>query len=198
MNKIEKIELGTFKVKDKIVISDPCYDKTNGFNIIKKAKEGTWKALIEVSNEGNWGKRVKNLFVCNDEYDFLDSETTEWELIGSCGVDSGQLGVFAEEIYKNNNAKCLDNIQEAGICKDDKFYNRMCFLTLGNDEGNNTFGGVFEKGVNVSSGFGDGQYNVYGIFDTHEPNHKLIAVWVSFFGEDEDEEDYEDEDYNVE
>ncbi len=74
----------------------------------------------------------------------------------------------------------------------------MCFLTLGNDEGNNTFGGVFEKGVNVSSGFGDGQYNVYGIFDTHEPNHKLIAVWVSFFGEDEDEEDYEDEDYNVE
>jgi len=188
MNEKTDMDLGTFEVKDEIVISDPCYEANGFFNKISKAKSGTWKAKIEIADEGDWGKRVADLFVCHKDYNFLDGNYYDWEEFAYCGVDSGQLGVFSKEVFKNDKDKCLDNIKEADICQDEKFYNRMCYLTLGDTRGNGIFGGTFEKGVNVSSGFGDGCYLVRGI----KKDGVLVAVWINFITE-EDEDDYMDE-----
>jgi len=186
------LDLGTFEVKDEVVISDPCYEADGSCNKISKAKSGTWKAKIEIADEGDWGKRVADLFVCHKDYNFLDGDHYAWEQIADCGVDSGQLGVFSKEVFKNDEDKCLDNIKEADICQDEKFYNRMCYLTLGDTGGSGIYGGTFEKGVNVSSGFGDGCYLVRGI----KKDGVLVAVWVNFIAEDEEDEDDYNDDYD--
>ena len=59
----EEMNLGNFEVKDEIVISDPCYEADGNCNKIVKAKTGTWKSKIEIADEGEWGKRVADLFV---------------------------------------------------------------------------------------------------------------------------------------
>jgi len=189
MNKKTDMDLGTFEVKDEIVISDPCYEADGSCNKISKAKSGTWKSKIEIEDTGMFGKRVADLFVCHKDYNFLDGNYYDWEELADCGVDSGQLGVFSKEVYQNDKDKCLDNIKEADICQDEKFYNRMCYLTLGDTRGSGIFGGTFEKGVNVSSGYGDGCYLARGI----KKEGVLVAVWINFITE-EDEDDYMDED----
>ncbi len=187
--KYESKELGEFEVEsNEIVISDPCYEKDEWCNLIKKALNGSWKAKIIVGDFNDMGKRTNDLFVCHKDYDYLDIDNYAWKHIGDCGVDSGQLGVFDLKYFKDDKDKSLDDIEESEICQDEKFYNRMCFLTLGNDSGNNTYGGVYKRGVNVSSGFGDGNYIVRAIIE----NKIVVAVWVNFIGSDEYDDEVEE------
>jgi hypothetical protein len=190
---IENKDLGTFNIKDEVVISDPCYKDMDSYNITKKVKSGDWKTRAVISDNGDWGKRVADLFVCHKDYDYLDWEK-DWRPIGDCGVDSGQLGIFDKEVYQNDAHEEILSLAESDICNDEPFYCRMCHLTLGDDGGSNTFGGAFSRGVNVNSGFGDGCYEASAIY----VNDEIVAIWVNFIPDEDDEDDEDDYDDDIE
>lgn len=155
--KIRKI--GSFKIKNgEAIVSDPCYSKKNFLSLwMKNVKNGTWKAMI-VEDDG-----YNAVLVCQHSKEepitspFKIYDT--WEIADVViGVDSGQVGVFDPEFYKDD--KSVENVKRIGesdpICEEDPFYSICCDRTL-----NSKHGGVIPYGALSSSGCGDGTYDCW-------------------------------------
>ena len=155
-------KFATFKVKDSLIVVDPCYKQEDCFDEIKfKAREGTWTACIESGI---------SIVVYHSALAFRSGN---YEEIGGSGVDSGQLGIWDFDFWLANN-DCND-YNEVG-----KWYRNICDLTL--QEG----GGKYGEGVVCDTG-GDGCFPVEVIFDGDE----VIAVRVTFMPDEfDDEGDY--------
>jgi hypothetical protein len=140
-------ELGWVDLSEKVVVSDPCYDRDvwcmqTGVPV----KPGRYKVFILLSNEKDWGVRVANLVLVHEDHQ--GSPQKDWESVGSCiGVDSGQCGVFDDAVYPQS--KDHPNFEP--------FYEECCNLTLSKDMAGILANG---KGVVTSSGFGDGSYEL--------------------------------------
>lgn len=159
-----------FELGDKVDITDPCYDKDVWCRMTVNCKSGKYNAYVEVSDEGEWGKRVKAIAIahedCEDIIPFIEKAyKDELPCLGYIGVDAGLAGFF------NNKPDYCDEAwrEFCDICREGNCYTTNC--------------GVFSD-----SGFGDGEYNVY--------TNKEGTVFIIVFITDEDEE-YEGE-YNEE
>lgn len=148
-----KKSLGIFEVESgRIYIGDPCYDKHEGEPAIK----GKWNAYVNRNKDG----QVCSLVAVAQ----APVDSTDWELAGYEGVDSGQMSVFDAKFFKTNaevegmpqpkwmNAK---RIKEAG----ERFYGAICTLTSAHpDHENEGFGGVTKHGCVSTTKHGDGSY----------------------------------------
>lgn len=155
-------------ISGSVVIGDPCYKRTNSVNIFP-AKNGKWVAREE---EGG-----RFLIANHIDHSFNKSDLLYSNLITDSPVDSGQLGLFDNSIYPD---------EEVGEYKDsDSFYGKCCAIT--------DFAGVVDElGVNARTLYGDGIYPVIGLFDE---NGNLIGMAVDFAGTfDEECEDWDEED----
>lgn len=168
----------------KVCISDPCYDrKTWCAAWDLPAENGIWNCEVVKENCGAWGSRVKQISCTHDSIE--NNQYMSWERLDfDIGVDSGQCGIFDSGIYPNDNT---------GECFDlNTFYGKCCYLTvpeLRNSTDDDTVFGVLEKGIVSSSGFGDGSYTAYGLYN--KENEKLLGVRVVFIDDEEEEIDYE-------
>lgn len=129
------IHVGDFILKSGTLrISDPCYDKdTWCAGTVGDCVNGEWEAFIDKREVDGWGNRVAKLVVKAKGH-----EAEEYNILPiDVGVDSGQAGVFDEQLFK--------------FSKD--FYEDCCSKTL-NDMG----AGTLQYGAVSSSGFGDGSY----------------------------------------
>lgn len=147
-------------VSGTILVSDPCYEK-DGFLQLKleNVRKGFWTMSTDRTDEGSWGKRVAELICLAN-----NSNGDCWECAGAIGVDSGQAGIFDEKHYRDDAAVVGQTLLHEDspiiwVNKDgDDWYNLCCDKTLHKEyEG----GGVIPFGAVSSSGFGDGQYDVF-------------------------------------
>jgi len=107
-----------------MLVTDPCYDKNEDdlkYQAKLQAKNGTWFATAEYSDEGEWGTRVSRIIAWHESQK-LGADTFMLPVYDSeIGVDSGQAGFFDFEKYP---AFPRDEQNE------DTFYEKVCDLTL--------------------------------------------------------------------
>ena len=151
----------TFK-EGKIFVTDPCYEPFNGYNLAVDVLPGTYKCSIRRSTLEGWGQRIVSLTLWHEDH--LKGRIDKY--IGSCGVDSGQLGVFdAKDYLKNHQDDDWDNRKS--------WYRRVCDLTLNPPD----WGTIAKKGVVSTSGLGDGVYPVYASYDK---DGKVVGLRIKF------------------
>jgi hypothetical protein len=146
-------------------ISDPCYDKdTWCAGTVDDCVKGEWEAFIDAHEVDGWGNRVAKLVVKAkgheaEEYDLLPIDV---------GVDSGQAGVFDEQLFKSSEG----------------FYEACCSKTL-----SSLSAGTIEYGAVSSSGLGDGSY---AAFAGKNKAGQVCEIEIDFQLDDEDYGEYND------
>ena len=128
----------------------------------------------------------------------LTQHHIKWEQHpGSIGVDSGQAGIFNKEFYRNDDHSDTYDLPlifgEDWSEKDgDKWYQRMCSLTLSKFHGgiSDDDYGVTPDGIVSSSGYGDGLYHLM----IGKVDDKIVGFEIIFITEDEEDDDEEDDD----
>ena len=166
-SKTSIIRTGNIELSDKVVVSDPCYDRSVWCMETDIAvNPGTYATYIFKKDEKRFGVRVAAIIAVH--MDYTESINKDWEPYDCCvGVDSGQCGIFDDAVYPAN--------EESGGNYDDEesFYGECCKLTLSNDQG-----GILKshKGVVSSSGYGDGSYKL--LCQYHEGER--VALMIDF------------------
>jgi hypothetical protein len=171
-------EVGIFEVSSgALMVSDPCYKRgTWCHGILGNARNGHWVAKIRRSDEGMWGNRVAELYV------HLKGDSTEPTKKSkfTVGVDAGQVCIVDEASYPQG--------ETGEYGEKDTFYGEACEASLRLIRENHQLkevsgAGIIAKGrgVNSSSGYGDGSYRcMYGT----DSDGKIVSVKVIFI-EDE-------------
>ena len=136
------LKLGSFKVADKIVVSDPCNEYGEvGTVILDNVLAGKYIATAEEVNN-----RICALYISHANFKNCILES---EKVGYIGVDSGQAGFFDLDFFHKNHGGEVGDLNS--------FYGLACAITLSPKQA----GVIKKRGVVSSSGFGDGCYDVY-------------------------------------
>ena len=172
-----------------VVVSDPCYSiPTWCQTILKGVLPGRYIAQV---NEDPETSRVAQLILIH--VDHLN-RPLEFEEHSTCGVDSGQLGIFDASSYRDDAAVARMTVPDGEFLlshshrdEGDQWYEAMCKFTLFTPE---QFGS-YDTGVVTSSGYGDG---IYPLEISRDSNDNIVAMQVTYIFEDdeEDEDEYED------
>jgi hypothetical protein len=198
-------------LSENVMVSDPCYSLDTWCQTqLNNVLPGIFNVDVEKTDLGDWGVRISSITVIHKDY---QDGQFNWDDRSTCGVDSGQCGVFCMTSYRNDttfkkvrvkvlhtkkfnlkkrkklrskkNYKYKNSIRFKLriLKKGDKWYEKMCHFTLGSESW-----GLYDTGVVSSSGVGDGMYPL----EVMEDNGKVVGIKVVFLGDD-DEDDYEDE-----
>jgi hypothetical protein len=173
-----------------VIVSDPCYEiPTWCQEVIKNVRPGVYDTEVEISDEGDWGDRVKSLTVLHESI-----KSPVWEFYSNnIGVDSGQAGVFCMTSYRNNDiAKNLDWVKGTpayewmGTELHEEWYEKITDRTAHEEQW-----GTYDTGVVSSSGYGDGQY----LLQTCEMDGLIHGFKITFIDDQvyDEQEEYEDE-----
>lgn len=168
MNNLKRV--GSIFLNNNVLISDPCYETDCNYNIsIGRIKKGLYNCFVEISDEGDWGKRVARMVAIHKDYDI--SVLNEYAFDeGYVGVDSGTMSISDIDYYdKYHNNDVDDDWYEKNVCawcskKKAHIADRKSFIS--------------------SSGFGDGCYDVF----SRVRNGNTIAIEVVFIDNNEDDE----------
>ena len=123
--------VGTLVLGNKVDITDPCYDKDVWCRMTVDCEPGEYKGYVELSDEGEWGIRVKSISIFKGD---KICGIEEMELIGEIGVDVGMAGFF-------NNKPDFNDEEWEYFC--DKTHHGNAW---------NMYNGIFSY-----SGYGDGR-----------------------------------------
>ena len=163
--------LGNFEpANGKVIVSDPCYEPTNGYNRGVQLKEGTYTAKAKYGVISGWGERVVELTINHESC----PKKKATRLIGLCAVDSGQCGIFERENYDKYHPNYTPDTPES-----EKWYNKVCDITL-NDKKHNCGMVKSDKkivGAVASSGLGDGAYDLYAGYNS---KGEIVALRLRF------------------
>ena len=161
------VNTGNIKLSRKVVISDPCYDRSVWCMATDvDVKPDSYATYIFKKDEKEWGIRVAAIMAIHADYS--GSLQNDWEPCDySIGVDSGQCGIFDDAVYPANESTSGEYGDE------DSFYGECCKLTLSDEQG-----GILKSrnGIVSSSGYGDGSYGL--LCQYHEGER--IALMVDF------------------
>ena len=164
----------TIKDGDMLTVTDPCYDDDASCNTKVHLPVGEYDCFYEKENEGDWGFRIKRCAIApRGTTPFWVENPDAKHLHDSVGVDAGLCGFFVNKPDYDDAAW-------------EKFCDGLDFDT-----------DVYHspEGFFTSSGYGDGEYNVF-LLDVHSGVGVMIEFISDYEDEDEDEDDwdYEDED----
>ena len=173
MDKVIEVKKG-----DTVSATDPCYDAGGGSEI--HVPVGRYNTFYEKVDEGDWGIRVSRCAIAQEGCDTWDVENAHRVRTSSVGVDAGLCGFFVNKPDYDDAA--WDEFCDM-LTRMDKKYEK--------DTGHK-YRNVYhtDEGFFTSSGYGDGEYNVYML----DMDGK-VGVEIVFIGDDEeeDEDDWEDD-----
>jgi hypothetical protein len=138
-------------------------------------------------NEDPETDRCAELLVIHEDYYQKHLDYVEHS---SCGVDSGQLGIFDAASYRNDDyaagitAPKVDYFLPGESLEGDAWYEKMCKFTL-----DNLGYGSYDSGIVSSSGWGDG---MYPLDVARNDQGQIVAMQVIFIDtsySDDDEPD---------
>jgi hypothetical protein len=172
-------------LSENVMVSDPCYSLDTWCQTkLNNVLPGNYIVDVDYSDEGSWGNRVSGITVLHES---ITGGDLDWDYAGECGVDSGQCGIFCMTGYRNDEiaesitSPDTDFVLPYNDTEGDKWYEKMCRFTLGEDKW-----GMYDTGVVTSSGIGDGMYPLYVVRD----GDKIVGMRVEYLGDsDEDEGD---------
>lgn len=163
--------MNTIELTKKIIVSDPCYDRGTWCQIVlDNVKEGKYDVIVHYEKSG----RVKTLAVIHNS---VRGKQKKWiEVEGTLGVDSGQLGIFSFDSYRNDDVfkNIPSKFGEKYVAKPENgehWYTHMCDRTLCDK-----LYGTYNNGVVSSSGYGDGSYPLDICID----NDEIVGLSVQF------------------
>lgn len=164
----------------KVVVSDPCYSIPTWCQaIVTGVNPGHFNVHVVKTKESGWGTRCCHLIAIHSDY-CNENEKFKWESYPAIiGVDSGQAGIFSFTSYRKDElAEQIgngdgDNLGDDWATEDgDKWYEKMCTRTLGNESW-----GTYSEGVVSSSGIGDGSYELL----VAKKKKKIIGFVINFY-----------------
>lgn len=158
---------GTIDLKDKVDITDPCYNKDVWCRLKADCKPGKYSCYIEIDNEVKYPRVACVSIFKDDKICGLE----EMEEIGTIGVDSGLAGFF-------DNKKDFSRQEWLELC--DKIFV--------DEKRKNAW--ILAEGFFSSTGYGDGAYTAYASKDRDAFTIVFIDYWNKFEDEFEDELDY--------
>ena len=145
----------TIQLKDKVRISDPCYDMgTWCAGTLKNVLPGVYHCFVQRDPEEN---RISAIEVRHENY--LDVKPRFFSEI-DVGVDSGQCGIYDLDYFESFNG-------------DEEWYETVCDSAF--DE-YFTAAVLDEKCLVSSSGYGDGSY----ICKYNTRNKKIVSIGLYF------------------
>ena len=106
--------MGKFSIQSGcITISDPAYPMEkikhwSGAHMFS-AYNGTWQAIIKISQVNLFGKRVSELYAVHSEH---LNKSLQWKLYSDIGVGSAQVGIFDCEFYPKKDVGHYYHINE--------------------------------------------------------------------------------------
>lgn len=172
---MEKV-IGTKYFGSKIDITDPCYDRDVWCRMndveIEPGDYECYVKLLDDEETGGWGERVAEIGIRNI-VSISGAYTHVYNYLGEIGVDAGLAGFF-------NNKPDYTGEEWGDFCS-----------ALGDHE---KHAWINEDGFFSSSGYGDGEYDVYAAME----NGKIVALFIEFIEPDEEDEDEDWEDYEEE
>jgi hypothetical protein len=167
------IKIGKLDLKDKIVISDPCYcDFDNPWIKQLKIVPGEYNCFVEYTEDET---RVSSMLLTNKKTNDKKID----EEIAYVGVDSGTIAIFTLEKYEEL-VKMKKNYEE----KFDEYYLKLTSKTF--LEFNECMASVYDNIFVSSTGYGDGDYIVYVKRDKEE---HITALKIIFIYEEECEDE---------
>lgn len=145
-------------LKDKLDITDPCYDKDVWCRITVPCLEGEYTCHYDTVEIEDWGKRVKSIWIKHEDFQNAD----DWEFVGTIGVDAGLAGFFDDKPDFDDKEweELCDEIFDKNVIET-KFEGRDAFFT--------------------QSGIGDGVYDVYVI----RKEEDVVAAKIIFICEED-------------
>ena len=146
------------------------HDKMNFFpsNVKLDLQEGTYDIFITEKKYDKWGKRVKEVTIFNELYDYEVNNLglDNWFDIYTLGIDGGSFMFVSDDVLSNK-------------VEFDVFLEKwMSGETKGNILKYNNNDKVIAFGT--SSGFGDGTYDV----SIYKDNDNIVGIYISFINEE--------------
>ena len=168
---MEKKLIGSFKVDSGcITASDPCHKADAWCAKTYSAKNGVYNVYLTRGIEDEeWGERNWELEIVHEEHDNNPALADDFEFNGYACVDSGTFGFFDKAYYDKYHTDKLN----------EDWYEK--YILEVSDKANTD---IDDKGVWCRSGYGDGAYDVYGVWR----ENVIIALKVVFI-EEVDEDD---------
>lgn len=121
--KIGKQNKGNILLKDKAIVSDPCYGlNTWCQGIVENVLPGKYECFLTTVDEGEFGIRVAAIEVTHKDY--VDKDLIYTPEKFEVGVDSGQAGIFDYDYYTKYHT---DTNERPHV--DDDWYRKVCDLT---------------------------------------------------------------------
>ncbi len=160
--RIKEVNPGNIYLAGKVIVSDPCYDRSAWCNAKDITVTPGWYYATILADE----KRVRCIIVVH--CDFLRSMPADFKLeSGTIWVGSGQCGIFDDAIYPS------DKKSIGGYDDHDTFYGECSKITLGEK-----LGGILEnqRGIVSPGGISNGVYELYCQYHDGE----RIALLLNF------------------
>ena len=174
----------TINLGSEVRVSDPCYgDDVWCKTRLTSVLPGEYNVDVDVSDQGEWGRRVSSMTVTHKDY---VGKNLKYQEHGGIGVDSGQAGIFCESSYRNDSIEIETPESDFHIVfegEGEKWYEKMCKFTLSKESY-----GTYESGVVATSGYGDGSYPL-DIARNEDKN--IVSMVITFIGDDDEEDDDE-------
>jgi hypothetical protein len=179
----------TITLGDEVYVTDPCYSVPTWCQLkFKDVLPGQWIVTMIYDELGGTNRNAELHLIHKD---YQNSKDLAYDWFGDFGVDSGQAGVFDAASYRNDaaaanfNTPRIDFVIPGDKLDGDAWYEKICRFTLAEDGW-----GAYDAGAVSSSGWGDGEYPVYG---AENEAGKTVALNLVFIDQSADpEEDDED------
>ena len=175
MKNKECIKVGHIVLGNTVDVTDPCYDKDVWCRAtLQDIVPGKYKCEAIIADEGKWGKRVsKARIVLDDGSDLAKiakkraERARQYEHVANIGVDAGLAGFFA-------NKPDFDDDQWDELCE---------WMFEGDISEKNYYIKRFDNNTDgfwTSSGYGDGSYDVFAIYENVDNSPKVVALEIRF------------------
>ena len=175
----------TINLSNEVIVSDPCYSRPTWCQtVLTDVLPGRYISQV---NEDPETDRCAELLVIHE--DFYQSRLI-YDEHSSCGVDSGQLGIFDAASYRSDAAAegittpYVDFALPGDSLEGDSWYTKMCKFTLAELNW-----GAYDAGVVSRSGWGDG---MYPLDVARNDKGQIVAMLITFIDTDPEEDDEPD------
>lgn len=176
------------KLTSEVTVTDPCYQLDSRYRhlgcSLVNVLPGDWVCGVDYLYVRNRKKpaKVTNLYCYHEAYVGTNFDLDAMHYRGSCGVDSGQLGVFDNQY--------LGHIQNCKEKRLDSWYRSMCRTTLCKK----LACAKSDKCYVSSSGYGDG---VYAVYVARNEDGQIIGIRIPFITSDNKSDQDEEDDWDV-
>ncbi len=180
---IQTKSYGTIRLKNEVIVTDPCYDTDEWCNItVRNVLPGNYNIFVRNAAKKDYYDGPSRVILVHEDYmdNFIDGNTDlifdndpaslkQTELAQKyyetpIGVDSGLAGFFNYDYYR----KAHSGTKE----KQDKWFERICEIK------EKPCKKIGQNGFYTTNWLGDGGYNLYTFLDSADTKDEITVGFI--------------------